>query len=140
MPQNLNEELRFSYNSSYTKTQLIFLFIWSSMGFIMILFSPRFFISYIVPVLGFSLFIYLMKAFKGFYLTIRGHQLSYGILYKTVIDLRTARRIKNFGEDYIIKTDHKNYTLRSNFLREDERPLLHEFFNRYTKAEEIIFP
>jgi hypothetical protein len=25
-------------------------------------------------------------------------------------------------------------------LREDERPLLHEFFNRYTKAEEIIFP
>lgn len=81
-----------------------------------------------------------MKAFKGFYLTIRGHQLSYVILYKTVIDHRTIRRIKNFGEDYIIKTDHKNYSLCSNFLREDEIPLLHGFFNRYTKAEEIFFP
>ena len=49
-----------------------------------------------------------MKEFKGSYLTVRDHQLSYGVLYKTVIDLRTVRRIKNFGKDYIIKTDHKN--------------------------------
>lgn len=81
-----------------------------------------------------------MKEFKGSYLTVRDHQLRYGVLYKTVIDLRTVRRIKNFGKDYIIKTDHKNFTLRSDFLREQERPLLYEFFDRYADEEEIIFP
>ncbi len=61
------------------------------MGLIMIFLSPRFLIGYIEPVLGFSLFIYLIKAFKGFYLTIRGHQLNYGILHKTVIDLKVKK-------------------------------------------------
>ena len=140
MLQKLTEELRFSYNPSYTKIQMIFLFICSCMGLFMILLTPHFFVSYIVPVFGFSLFIYLMKEFKGSYLTVRGHQLSYGVLYKTVIDLRTVRRIKNFGKDYIIKTDHKNFTLRSDFLKEQERPLLCEFFDRYADEEEIIFP
>lgn len=140
MSHSPTEELRFSYNPSYAKTQLIFLFIWSFLGLFLILLTPFFFISYIVPVLGFSLFIYLMKAFKGAYLIIKGHQLSYGTLYKTVIDLRTVRRIKNFGEDYIIKTDYKNYTLRSKYLDKNERLLLYEFFFQYANAEEVIFP
>ena len=32
-----------------------------------------------------------MKEFKGSYLTVRGHQLSYGVLYKTVIDLKDGK-------------------------------------------------
>lgn len=105
----------------------------------MILLTPLFFISYIIPVLGFSLLIYLMKVFKEAYLTIKGHQLSYGILYKTVIDLITVRRIKYFGEDYIIKTDDENFTLRSKYLDKNERLLLHEFFVQYANTQEVIF-
>jgi hypothetical protein len=73
MPYDPTEELRFSYNPSYTKIQLIFLFIWSFLGLFLILLTPLFFISYIIPVLGFSLMIYLMKVFKVAYLTIKGH-------------------------------------------------------------------
>ena len=140
MPHDPTEELRFSYNPSYTKIQLIFLFIWSFLGLFLILLTPLFFISYIIPVLGFSLLIYLMKVFKGAYLTIKGHQLSYGILCKTVVDLRTVRRIKHFGEDYIIKTDDENFTLRSKYLDKNERLLLHEFFVQYANTQEVIFP
>ena len=109
------------------------------MGLFLILLTPLFFISYIIPVLGFSLLIYLMKV-KGAYLTIKGHQLSYGILYKTVVDLRTVRRIKHFGGDYIIKTDDENFTLRSKYLDKNERLLLHEFFVQYANTQEVIFP
>ena len=140
MSPDLTEELLFMHNPSLAKTNLILLFIWSSLGLILILISPLFFISYIIPVLGFLLFIYLLKAFKGSYLTIKGHQLSYGTLYKTDIDLRTVRRIKSFGEDYIIKTDEKNYTLCTKFIEKNARYMLHEFFIKYTHANEVIFP
>ena len=139
MSLNINEPFYFSYNSSYTKYQLFFLFIWSCIGSVMIFLTPFFFISYIIPVLGFSLFIYLLKAFKGSYVVIDDHKLSYGTLYKTIIDLRTARRIKNFGEDYIIKTDSRNYTLRSKCISENDRMLLREFFIQYSIAQEVIF-
>lgn len=140
MAQDLTKELYFYYNSSYTKTQLIFLFLWSCLGLSLILLTPYFFISYIIPVLGFSLFIYLLKAYKRAYLTIKGHQLSYGTLYKTVIDLRTVGRIKSFGGDYIFKTDDKNYTFRSKYLDKNERRILHEFFIQYADTQEVIFP
>lgn len=140
MSQDLTEELHFSYNPSYAKTQLIFLFIWSSLGLILILLTPYFFISYIIPVLGFSLFIHLLKTFKGAYLTIKGHKLCYGTLYKTVIDLSKVNRIKSFGEYYIIKTDDKNYTLCTRYLEKNARQLLHEFFTQYAQAQEVIFP
>ena len=71
---------------------------------------------------------------------IKKHQLSYGILYKTVVDLRTVRRIKHFGEDYIIKTDDENFTLRSKYLDKNERLLLHEFFVQFANTQEVIFP
>ncbi|MDG1291105.1 MAG: hypothetical protein P8I34_06510 [Flavobacteriaceae bacterium] len=66
--------------------------------------------------------------------------MSYGTIYKTVIDLRTVRRINNFGKDYIIKTENRNYTLRSYCSEESEYPLLHEFLIQYTNAQQIIFP
>lgn len=128
MPHDLIKELYFSYNPSYDKTQLICLFIWSFLGLFLIVLNPYFFVSYIVPVSGFSLFIYLLKAFKVAYLTINGHLLSYGTLYKTVIDLRTVRRIKSFGEDYILKSDDKNYKLSTRYLEKYARQSLHEFF------------
>lgn len=53
MPRKLTEELRFSYNPSYTKIQMIFLFIWSCMGLIMILLTPPIFLLAIsFPFLG----------------------------------------------------------------------------------------
>tara|TARA_B100001059_G_scaffold42883_1_gene34831 strand:+ start:10067 stop:10291 length:225 start_codon:yes stop_codon:yes gene_type:complete len=69
-----------------------------------------------------------MKVFKGANLTIKGQQFSYGTLYKTVIDLRTVRRIKYFGEAYIIKTDDENFTFRSKYLNKNGQLLFHEFF------------
>ena len=140
MPQNLNKELQFSYDTSYSRKQLLILFIWALIGLILIYLSPKFFISYIIPVLGFSLFIYLLRSYKKPYLTIKNHLLSYGTIYKTVIDLRTVRRIKNFGDVYIIKTESKNYTLRMHPVDEYERPLLLEFFIQYTTANQVIFP
>lgn len=59
---------------------------------------------------------------------------------KTVVDLRTVRRIKHFGEDYIIKTDDENFTLRSKYLDKNERLFLHEFFVQYANTQEVIFP
>jgi hypothetical protein len=140
MPLNINREFCFSYNPSYVRKQLIYLFIWSCAGLFLIYLTPHFFVSYIVPVLGFSLFIYLLWEFKQPYLIINNYKLSYGTIYKTVIDLRTVRRIKNFGKDYIIKTENRNYTLRSYCLEESEYPLLHEFLIQYTNAQQIIFP
>ncbi len=110
------------------------------MGSFLIYLSPGFFISYIIPILGLSLFFHLLIAFKKPYLTIKDHLLTYGTIYKTVIDLRTVRRIKNFGQDYIIKTENKSYTLRMHPVDEYERPLLFEFFIQYTTANQVIFP
>ena len=141
MALNINESFYFLYNSSYTKTQLSFLLIWSCIGTIMIFITPFFFVSYIIPIVGFSFLIYLLKAFKGSYIVIKDHQLRFGTLYKTNIDLRTVRRIKNFGEDYIIKTDDfRNYTLPSKCIAEKDRMRLHEFFIQYTHAHGVIFP
>lgn len=140
MPLDLTKDYHFSYNSAFTKKQLIILFIWSCMGSFLIYLSPGFFISYIIPILGLSLFFHLLIAFKKPYLTIKDHLLTYGTIYKTVIDLRTVRRIKNFGQDYIIKTENKSYTLRMHPVDEYERPLLFEFFIQYTTANQVIFP
>ena len=57
------------------------------MGSFLIYLSPGFFISYIIPILGLSLFFHLLIAFKKPYLTIKDHLLTYGTIYKTVIDL-----------------------------------------------------
>lgn len=81
-----------------------------------------------------------MKVFKGAFLTIKGHQLSYGIPYKTVINLRAVRRIKHFGEDYIIKTDDENFTFRSKYLDKIERLLLHKFLFNMPILKRSFFP
>ena len=140
MPQKLESELFFSYNPKVVNLQLIFLLLWTVSGFVLIYITPRFFLSYIIPLLGFSLFFYLKKAYKGNYLEIKGHRLTYGSVYKTEIDLRDARRIKSLGEDFIIKTNHGNYTIKTKFLLDKKRQLLFDFFLEYSENHGVIFP
>ena len=45
-----------------------------------------FLISYIIPLLDFSLFIYLLKVLKGSYQTINAYQANFGSLFLTLID------------------------------------------------------
>ena len=66
---------------------------------------PHFFISLIIPLLGFSLFIYLLRTHREPHLTIKFHQSSFGNHHKTFNDLISIGIINNFGEDFIIKTN-----------------------------------
>lgn len=140
MPLNLKSEFYFFYHPIYVKKQLLYLFIWAFLGLFLVYISPYYFLSYFVSLFGFSLFIYLIGAYKKPFLSIKNHTLLYGTLYKSTVDLKRVSRIKHYGDLYIFKTDNKNYTLDAKTIRDEERALLHNFFIKYTYAHGVIFP
>lgn len=122
-------EFHFSYNPKHAKTQLILLFVWSSLGLVLIYLSPFFFVSYIIPVLGFSAFFYLcFHYYRGCCLQYKDHWLIFGTFYKTKINLRDVRRIKKINQDYLLKTEQKTFTLKTAPIHPKHHYALHEFF------------
>ena len=120
------------------KATIVFIFV-AFLGLFLVYISPYYFLSYFVFLFGFSLFIYLIGAYKKPFLSIKCHTLLYGTLYKSTIDLKRVSRIKHYGDLYIFKTDNKNYTLYAKTIRDEERALLHNFFIKYTYAHGVIF-